>query len=147
MPACQRRTHHGPLIRSFLGRVSGRKTGPHLSWKHSVPMKIISWLTLPPLTLATLYLAVANRHRVLFSLDPFNADDPALALDVPLFVVVLFAMFLGILIGGASSWLRAGRGRSQARQTRREVKRLNEEVAEKPQNLPVVQNPMERPTE
>ncbi len=100
-------------------------------------MKIISWLTLPPLTLATLYLAIANRHQVLFSLDPFNAQDPALALEMPLFVVVLFAVFIGILIGGASSWARAGRGRAKARQGRRDVKRLSEEVSEKPQNLPV----------
>lgn len=100
-------------------------------------MRFLSWITLPPLTLATLYLAIANRHRVLFSLDPFSSDDPALAIEVPLFAVVLFSVFLGILLGGAAAWSRQGRWRKQARQSGREVKRLAQEVAEKPQNLPV----------
>jgi uncharacterized integral membrane protein len=100
-------------------------------------MRFLSWITLPPLTLATLYLAIANRHPVLFSLDPFNSEEPALALEVPLFAVVLFSVFLGILLGGASAWTRQGRWRKQARQTGREVKRLSKEVAQKPENLPV----------
>ena len=100
-------------------------------------MRILSWITLPPLTFATLYLAIANRQRVLFSLDPFNTDEPALALEVPLFAVVLVCVFLGILLGGASAWARQGRWRKQARQSGREVDRLAREAAEKPQNLPV----------
>jgi len=100
-------------------------------------MKLLSWITLPPLTVATLYLAIANRHHVLFSLDPFNADKPALALELPLFAIVLVSVFLGILLGGASAWTRQGRWRKQARQTGREVKRLSKEVSEKPNNLPV----------
>ncbi|MEQ9142969.1 MAG: LapA family protein [Parvibaculaceae bacterium] len=100
-------------------------------------MRLLSWITLPPLTLATLYLAVANRHRVLFSLDPFSPDNPALALEVPLFAVVLFAVLLGILIGGAAAWTRQGRWRKEARQKRRDVKRLEDEVSETTRNLPV----------
>jgi len=100
-------------------------------------MKLLSWITLPPLTVATLYLAIANRHPVLFSLDPFNTDDPALALELPLFAIVLVSVFLGILLGGASAWIRQSRWRKQARQTSLEVKRLSKEVAEKPNNLPV----------
>ena len=100
-------------------------------------MKLLSWLTLPPLTVATVYLAIANRHPVLFSLDPFNTDEPALALELPLFAIVLVSVFLGILLGGASAWIRQSRWRKQARQTGLEVKRLSKEVAEKPNNLPV----------
>jgi uncharacterized integral membrane protein len=62
----------------------------------------LSWLLLLPLCLVTLYLAVANRHSVLFSLDAFEPENPAIALEMPLFLVVLAAIFLGMLIGGAA---------------------------------------------
>lgn len=65
-------------------------------------MRILSWLLLLPLCLVTLYLAVANRHSVLFSLDAFEPENPAIALEMPLFLVVLAAIFLGMLIGGAA---------------------------------------------
>lgn len=110
-------------------------------------MKLLSWILLPPLTLATLYLAIANRHLVLFSLDPFNAETPALALEVPLFAIVLFCVFLGILFGGASSWIRGGRGRTKARQTRREVQKLSKEVTKKSKTLPVPASRTPDPTE
>lgn len=78
-------------------------------------MRLATWLVLPPLALATVFLAVANRHHVLFGLDPFDPETPALALEAPLFVIVLAAMFVGILIGGLSvRFGRAGRRRAAA---------------------------------
>ena len=103
-------------------------------------MRLLSWITLPPLTLGALYLAVANRQRVLFNLDPFNPTDPALALDVPLFVVVLFCLFLGIVIGGFSAWFAQGRWRQEARKTRKAVQQMAKEEVKTAENsnLPAV---------
>jgi len=100
-------------------------------------MWILRWLVLIPLGAMTVYLALANRHHVLFSLDPFAPEAPALALEISLFYVVLFSVFLGILIGGASTWTAQGKWRKEARKGRRDVKRLSDEVVETTENLPV----------
>ncbi|MEQ9518441.1 MAG: lipopolysaccharide assembly protein LapA domain-containing protein [Parvibaculum sp.] len=90
-------------------------------------MRLLSWITLPPLTLGAVYLAVANKERVLFNLDAFNPSAPALALDVPLFLVVLVSLLLGILIGGAAAWTAQGRWRKEAKATRKVVTQLSQD--------------------
>jgi uncharacterized integral membrane protein len=44
-------------------------------------------------------VAVANRQDVFFSLDPFSHDTPAIAFQLPLFVVIFLAIGVGILLG------------------------------------------------
>jgi ribose/xylose/arabinose/galactoside ABC-type transport system permease subunit len=44
-------------------------------------------------------IAVANRQGVLFSLDPFSQTAPALAFQVPLFILLFVAVGFGILFG------------------------------------------------
>ena len=70
-------------------------------------MNLLRWLVLPPVALIVMALAVANRQRVTFSLDPFNSASPALGLDMPLAAIVLIALFFGILIGGFAAWSQA----------------------------------------
>lgn len=72
-------------------------------------LRLLSWLILVPLCAVTLYLAVANRHLVVFSLDPFDPANPAIAFELPLFTVVLAAVFLGMMIGALA--MLAGRWR------------------------------------
>lgn len=72
-------------------------------------MKFMRWIVLPPLALVVMALAVANRGKVLISLDPFNPLSPALGFDMPLALVILIAVFVGILIGGVSTWRQARR--------------------------------------
>ncbi len=107
-------------------------------------IRILRWLVLIPLGAMTVYLALANRHHVRFSLDPFNPEAPALALDISLFYVVLLSVFLGILIGGASTWRGQGKWRKEARKGRRDMKRLSDDVAEPSENLPVTVAPQDR---
>ncbi|MGC6471370.1 MAG: hypothetical protein ACON4W_00665 [Parvibaculales bacterium] len=52
------------------------------------------------LLLIVLVLAFANARTVTFSLDPFSPDNPAFALELPLFVVFMLALMIGVLIGG-----------------------------------------------
>jgi uncharacterized integral membrane protein len=70
-------------------------------------MKFLRWLLLGPVALFAILLAIANRHSVMFSLDPFDPLKPALGFTMPLALVILIAMFVGILIGGAASWTQA----------------------------------------
>lgn len=67
-------------------------------------MSLLRWIVLPPVALIVIALAIANRHVVSFSLDPFNTAAPALSLEMPLAGIVLIALFIGILIGGFAAW-------------------------------------------
>lgn len=67
------------------------------------------WIVLPPVALIVMALAVANRRDVLLSFDPFNPASPAIGIDMPLALVILIAVFAGILIGGVSTWRQARR--------------------------------------
>ena len=44
--------------------------------------------------------AVANREIVTVSLDPFDPAQPALAVRMPLFVLIFVFLILGVLLGG-----------------------------------------------
>ncbi|MGH6870487.1 MAG: LapA family protein [Rhizomicrobium sp.] len=48
-------------------------------------------------------IAVANRQDVLFSLDPFSRTAPAIAVEIPLFVLLFLAVGAGILVGWLAS--------------------------------------------
>jgi uncharacterized integral membrane protein len=57
----------------------------------------------------TAILAVANRQEVVFKLDPFAANDSAVAFVMPLFLLVFFSFVFGVLVGAATIALRRRR--------------------------------------
>lgn len=90
--------------------------------------RIFNGLVVLPLAVVFVIFAVANRHMVMVSFDPFNGADPALSLSLPLFVVILVALIAGVAVGGWASWFRqrhwrraARRHEADARQARREL--------------------------
>jgi len=85
-------------------------------------------LVLVPVALVIVLFAVANRAPVRVSLDPFSRDLPMLSYELPLFAVVLAAIFLGVLVGGLASWIAQGKHRKAARRGRREVEALRSET-------------------
>ncbi|QPC88541.1 DUF1049 domain-containing protein [Mesorhizobium sp. NBSH29] len=74
-----------------------------------------------PLAIVLIALAVANRGPVAFTIDPFNPGNPALTLQMPLFVLMFAAIALGLVIGGMATWLKQGRYRKLARQRSQEA--------------------------
>ncbi|MCB1489420.1 MAG: LapA family protein [Bauldia sp.] len=90
--------------------------------------RFLIYFVLIPLALIGIALAVANRHAVVLSFDPFNAASPALSVSVPLFVLLFATLAIGVIIGGAAAWFRQGRWRRQARSERVEADRLRREV-------------------
>lgn len=50
-------------------------------------------------------LALANRSIVTVSFDPIPPTSEAWSVEAPLFLVILAAMFIGILMGGFVVWL------------------------------------------
>ena len=76
---------------------------------------LITWLILIPLALILVVFAVANRHFVTVSFDPFNSAAPSISATMPLFVLIIVAAILGVIAGGCATWLSQRRFRRAAR--------------------------------
>jgi len=96
----------------------------------SLIRKIVAALILVPLAIVIIALAVANRQRVTLSLDPFGTDQNAAFTTppLPLFLVLFVTLILGVVIGGAASWLRHGGWRRTARRLERELAALRGDI-------------------
>src|SRR5438552_8871361 len=66
--------------------------------------KFFSALIIIPLFLIFAVFAVANRHFVTVSFDPFNSTEPALAASLPLFALIIAVAILGVVAGGFATW-------------------------------------------
>jgi uncharacterized integral membrane protein len=91
--------------------------------------KIVAAVILIPLAIVIVAFAVANRQIVTVSLDPFSPEHPASSVTLPLFALVIGLLIVGVLIGGAASWLRHGNLRRTARRFERDVRVLRSELA------------------
>src|SRR5258705_4240309 len=72
-------------------------------------------VVLIPLGLLFVVFAVANRHMVTVSLDPFNSADPSVGFTLPLFVVIIAVAIAGVAAGGSATWFRQRHWRRAAR--------------------------------
>lgn len=88
--------------------------------------RIVIALVFVPLAIILIALAVANRAATPFTLDPFNPGNPALSVELPLFVYLFAAIAIGMIIGSIATWFRQGRHRRVARERAQEVERLRE---------------------
>lgn len=76
-------------------------------------MRLSTYLILVPAILIAAALAVANRGVVGLSFDPFSDSDPALVVQVPLFLLVYLTFFAGVLVGGIAAMLSRGKRRAR----------------------------------
>jgi uncharacterized integral membrane protein len=92
---------------------------------------LLTAVVLVPLAILILLFAFANRQWISVSLDPFSAQDPAIAVSLPVFFVVLFALMAGVVIGGAATWLSQAKWRRAARRHQAALHRALSESAPK----------------
>jgi uncharacterized integral membrane protein len=92
--------------------------------------KFFTALVLIPLGLVFLVFAVANRHPVRVSLDPFNSTDPSIAVTLPLFVVIIAVAIAGVVAGGCATWFRQRHWRRAARQHEADARRARTQLAD-----------------
>ena len=92
--------------------------------------KFFTALVVIPLGVIFVVFAVANRHLVTVSFDPFNSADPSVAVSLPLFVVIIAAAILGVAAGGMATWFRQRRWRRAARQHEADARRARAEIAD-----------------
>lgn len=92
--------------------------------------KFFRWLVGVPVAVIVISFAVANRRWVTLSLDPFSQDAPAMAIDMPLWLLLFVGVFIGILVGWAAAWLAHGKWRKAARDAKSELASLQQELAD-----------------
>jgi uncharacterized integral membrane protein len=95
-----------------------------------VVRKFVSAVVIIPLGIFFIIFAVANRHLVTVSFDPFNSATPTVAVTLPLFVVIIAVAMLGVLAGGMATWFRQGRWRRAARQSEAEARQMRTQLAD-----------------
>jgi uncharacterized integral membrane protein len=83
--------------------------------RENVMRKFFSSLVLILIGIVLVTFAVANRHDVTVSFDPFNSSNPSLGITGPLFVVIIAVAILGVLAGGLATWFGQRHWRRAAR--------------------------------
>ena len=92
--------------------------------------KFFSALVLIPLGLFFVIFAVANRHLVTVSFDPFNSTFPTVAVTLPLFVVIIVVAILGVAAGGTATWFRQSHWRRSARRHEADARAVRSQLAD-----------------
>jgi uncharacterized integral membrane protein len=92
--------------------------------------KFFTALIVIPLALIFVVFAVANRHFVTVSFDPFNSADRALSVSLPLFALIIAIAILGVVAGGLATWFGQRRWRRAARQHERDARTARAQLAE-----------------
>ena len=92
--------------------------------------KFFSALVLIPLGLVLTVFAVANRHLVTVSFDPFNSAYPAVAVSLPLFVLIIVVAILGVVAGGTATWFRQRHWRRSARRHEADARAARSQLAD-----------------
>jgi uncharacterized integral membrane protein len=95
-----------------------------------VMRKFLTGVVLIPLGLIFVVFAVANRHWVTVSFDPFNSTDPSVAVTLPLFVVIIVVAILGVVAGGTATWFRQRHWRRAARQYEADARQARAQMAD-----------------
>jgi uncharacterized integral membrane protein len=95
-----------------------------------VMRKFFTAVIVIPLGLIFIVFAVANRHPVTVSFDPFNSTDPSIAVTLPLFVVIIAVAILGVVVGGTATWFRQRRWRRAARQHEADARQARAQLAD-----------------
>jgi uncharacterized integral membrane protein len=95
-----------------------------------VMRKFFTALVVIPSGVIFVIFAVANRHLVTVSFDPFNSTTPAVAVTLPLFVVIIAVAIIGVAAGGMATWFRQRRWRRAARQHEADARQARTQLAD-----------------
>lgn len=97
--------------------------------------KFFTGLILIPLGVIFVVFAVANRHLVTVSFDPFNSANPSVGVTLPLFLVIIVVAILGVVAGGVATWFRQRHWRRAARQSEADARSARAELADLRANM------------
>jgi uncharacterized integral membrane protein len=92
--------------------------------------KFLTALIVIPLGLILMVFAVANRHFVTVSFDPFASNDPSFSVTLPLFLLLIVVAALGVLAGGCAVWFGQRHWRRAARRNDADARAARGELAD-----------------
>jgi len=92
--------------------------------------KFLNAILFIPLGLIFVVFAVANRHAITVSFDPFDSRDPSLGVTLPLFVVLIAVAIFGVVAGGAATWIAQRHWRRAARRHEADAAQARMELAD-----------------
>ncbi|OSI25945.1 lipopolysaccharide assembly protein LapA domain-containing protein [Bradyrhizobium canariense] len=92
--------------------------------------KFLTALVVIPLGLVLMVFAVANRHFVTVSFDPFVSNDPSFSATLPLFLLLIVVAALGVLVGGCAVWFGQRHWRRAARRHDADARAARGELAD-----------------
>lgn len=92
--------------------------------------KFLTALFVVPVAILFIVFAVANRHPVTVSFDPFNSSDPSIGATLPLFAVLIVVAILGVIAGGTATWVGQRHWRRAARQHEADARRARGELTD-----------------
>ncbi|MDH2350012.1 DUF1049 domain-containing protein [Bradyrhizobium sp. SSUT112] len=92
--------------------------------------KFLTALIVIPLGLILVVFAVANRHFVTVSFDPFVSNDPSLSVTLPLFLLLIVVAALGVFAGGCAVWFGQRHWRRAARRHDADARAARGELAD-----------------
>lgn len=92
--------------------------------------KFFSTLFATLLGLIFVIFAVANRHFVNVSFNPFDSEDSSLSLAMPLFALIIAVSILGVVAGSCATWFGQRRWRRAARQHEADARAARAQLAE-----------------
>lgn len=81
-------------------------------------MRTFRWVLIALLALVLIVFAVANRNTITLTLWPLP-----IAIDAPLYLVVLLSLLVGFLLGELAAWMN---GHQTRRTAKRHAKRVDE---------------------
>ena len=94
-------------------------------------MKLIHWLVTLPLAVIIVLFAVSNRDGVVVTFWPIPV-----AIEAPLYLVVLLALVFGFLAGELVAWINGRHHRRHARRRARRIEELERELGATQAKLP-----------
>jgi uncharacterized integral membrane protein len=95
-----------------------------------VMRKFFTAVVVIPLGVIFVVFAVANRHFVTVSFDPFNSTDPSISVRLPLFIVIIAMAMIGVVAGSSMTWFRQRRWRRAARQHEADARQARAQLAD-----------------
>lgn len=90
--------------------------------------RLVSLLILVPIGVVLIAIAVSNRQAVAIAVPPYLDGQPLYSVSIPLFFVLFAVLLLGMIVGSLVTWIRQGRYRKEARETRAKVDQLSREA-------------------
>ena len=93
--------------------------------------RLVFWIAGLPCAAVIIALSVANRASVRFSLDPISTTEPAVAFELPLFILLFGAGFAGLVIGWSVAFTKQVHWRREARRRQRDAENWRQKAAAK----------------